>query len=237
MIEINLLPPEHRPVERTPLPRLLTILVGVLLAMFGLVVWAWFTFILIPDAVTQRKDRVAKEASLKREADRVLELDRKMKVFEEREKTLRKLYKGRIRWTRVLERIAQARKTGGEVVLTSIKLKSGTVKKPGAKRGVKVKILDVRGYVPSYSEDAVAAPLYRPFMAFVEALTKDKKWKEIFEGDPEYKSMEMTQLTANKDKKGLPKAGFNFNVTFAFKSAEPPKRQRKAVKTPPPKKK
>ena len=30
MIEINLLPPEHRPVERTPLPRFMTILVGVL---------------------------------------------------------------------------------------------------------------------------------------------------------------------------------------------------------------
>ncbi len=218
------------------MPRLLTILVGVLLTMFGLVVWSWLTFILIPDAVNQKTEREGKEEALRKQADYVVDLERKIKVFQQREETLRALYKARIRWTRVLDRIAEARKSGGDVVITDLEITKGTSSGPGGRRGPPTKVLDVKGFVPSYSSEPVAAQLNRPYMAFVSALLDDKKWQEIFEEDAEYKFINMVRFSAGggsseKDKKDLPKAGLQFNVAFTFKSTEPPKPARKPRKT------
>jgi len=233
MIEINLLPPEHRPVERTPMPRLLTILVGVLLTMFGVVFWSWLFFIRIPDAVTQRNESKEKERALKRQADEVIALEQEIKLFQQREETLRKLYKTRVRWTRVLDRIAEARKTGGEVVITALEIKKGTSGGRG-RRGPPSRVLDVKGFVPSYASDPVAAQLSRPYYAFVKALQADKKWQEIFDGDPEYKVIKMNYFSksgSDSKKKDMPKAGLEFNVAFTFKSNDPAPKPRARPKT------
>ena len=58
MITINLLPPELRPVERTPLPRFLVIILGVALGAVGLVMLIFMHFIWIPgvhDKITNKE--------------------------------------------------------------------------------------------------------------------------------------------------------------------------------------
>ncbi len=224
MIEINLLPPEHRPVERTPLPRLMTILSGVLLTMFGLVLWAWLTFVMIPDASNTLSESKNKEAARKLRADDVHKLEEKLEKFSKREAALGRLFKERIRWTRVLDRVAEARVANTDVVLTDVEFKKTTSTGVGLLRGKAVKQLHVQGYVPSFADHAVAAHLTKSCMAFVGTLRKDSQWNEIFEKHPDYKKFEMIDRMAQtglKKKAGLPKSGLKFHVIFTFKPTEP----------------
>jgi len=245
MIEINLLPPEHRPVDRTPVPRLLTILVGVLLAMVGTVLWAFLTFVFIPSETLRRDEARSQEATRKAQAEEVKQLEAKREVYKKREETLRTLYTKRIRWNRVLDRLAEARKASGDVVLTKIDLKKGTATTVAGRRGEPTRQLHLLGYVPGFSEDAVAADLTRPYQAMVRTLSEDQKWLSLFESEADYRSVELFKFSQNaatsgkdkdkdkdRDKKALPKVGLKFHVIFTFKSTEPPKPPPPAVVKP-----
>jgi hypothetical protein len=243
MIVINLLPPEHRPVERTPLPRLLTILVGILLSMALLVFWAFITFVKLPEATSKRDDRKRVEATLRVEAEKIKVLENKLSLFRKREETLRQLYRDRIRWTRVLDRIAESRQAGGPVVLTSMEIKSSA----GSARakGKATRQLILKGFVPHFGEGKLAGQqLNQACMDFVNRLVKDAKWKEIFEeGEPEFKSLRenasiggqsaraSAKETEGKSAPPMPNGGWEFEVVFTFKPSEPPPPQKVPTRT------
>ncbi len=223
MIEINLLPPEHRPVERTPLPRLLTILTGVLLTMAELVLCAWLTVLWIPAAEARRNKAKSEEAAKADEADKVKELEEELETYRKREGALARLFKERIRWTRVLDRLADARKTNPDVVLTTMELKKASVRGIGRRRGATTMQLHIQGYVPSFADHAVAARLSKACMAFVGTLRKDPQWQKMFEEQPKYKKFHMDERlggTSRNKKPGLPKAGLRFHVIFTMKAVE-----------------
>jgi Tfp pilus assembly protein PilN len=103
MITINLLPADLRPIERTPLPRFLAILIGVALAAVGVVFLVLMQFILVPRA----RDAVAKEeevlASLRPQAAEHQKVTADLKDITQRENALQEIYKTRTIWWKKLD--------------------------------------------------------------------------------------------------------------------------------------
>ncbi|MHC4916460.1 MAG: PilN domain-containing protein [Planctomycetota bacterium] len=250
MIEINLLPPEHRPVERTPLPRLLTILVGVLMTMVGLVFWATFTFVWIPSAKRLLNEARQSEVKKRKQRQEVEEIIRTLEVYTKRETTLRNLYMERLRWTRILDRLADARKAAGDVVIIELEVKKSTGVAGPARMRAQTRELHVKGYVPSLSEDPVPAHLTKPYYAMVNFLKDDPVWKEMFGVkkvedkkevlvvEPDYRSMRVklsmgTSRLDDEEGRNLPKSALEFHVVFTFTPLEPKKRPGTGPAPPP----
>ncbi|MHC4249595.1 MAG: hypothetical protein ACYS9X_10760 [Planctomycetota bacterium] len=82
MIEVNLLPEDRRPVERTPLPRFLTILVGVV----GFCVEAILLVMILADSPVQ-KDKLT---AIERRITDAREQMAKIKTFENRIEVIKK---------------------------------------------------------------------------------------------------------------------------------------------------
>jgi hypothetical protein len=75
MIQVNLLPVDRRRAERTPIGRLVLILLGVMLASVLIVFFVWFKFILIPGQIGKRdelKQELASEKTRQIEAENAL---------------------------------------------------------------------------------------------------------------------------------------------------------------------
>jgi Tfp pilus assembly protein PilN len=103
MITINMLPADLRPIERTPLPRFLTILIGAALAAVGVVFLVAMQFILIPRV---RADITSKEevlANLSQQAAEFQTLTDDLKSITQRENALQEIYKTRTIWWKKLD--------------------------------------------------------------------------------------------------------------------------------------
>jgi Tfp pilus assembly protein PilN len=106
MITINLLPADLRPIERTPLPRLLVILVGLTLGLVGVVALAFTQIIFIPRV----RDRITKEeevlANLRQQAAEHQTLTIALQNITQRENALQEIYKTRTIWWKKLDVLA-----------------------------------------------------------------------------------------------------------------------------------
>ncbi len=239
MIEINLLPPEHRPVEHTPLPRLLTIFAGVLLVAGGVVAWLWLSVVAVPRA--SRACELKKQDMLKAQAEaaKVKQIDDELKAAKDREGVLRELFDKRIAWARLLDRMAEARSKlgdGEDVVLTNVDLKkSSGAGAPG--RRTETRQLYVKGFVPSNRKDALDGELRQTCFKFLQNLSGDEEFKKDFECEDkgehnakyQYLGEQMTEVKssssgARKAEGGDtgPKSMLTFEVTFNFKAPPAP---------------
>jgi len=103
MITINLLPADLRPIERTPLPRFLTIVVGAALAGVGVFFLVLLQFILIPRV----RDSISKEeevlANLNQQTAQYQTLTDALKSITQRENALQEIYKTRTIWWKKLD--------------------------------------------------------------------------------------------------------------------------------------
>ena len=106
MIEVNLLPPELRPLDRTPLPRLLSILGGV--AITGLeVVWLLLLFKkTIPDEEWTVKQKRGNLKTLAPQTEKLNKIKAETAEFVQHETEILALLKKRRRWTPILDRLA-----------------------------------------------------------------------------------------------------------------------------------
>jgi Tfp pilus assembly protein PilN len=240
MIEINLLPPEYRPVEHTPLPRRLTIFVGVLLSCIGAAVCAWLAFVRIPNARTARDGAQQEAQKKKEEANEVLSKEAKIKSFDTRKNVLRELYSERVCWAKVLDRLAEARGKvdakmdagEGSVVLTSLELKRGAAAGPvGPGKRREVSQLVIKGCVPSFDADPSADKLRNQYLQFVAALGEDKEFADLFDGPPKLTGDRVIPSLASAGAPGardagqkmpMPKSGLEFEVIYTFKPPAPP---------------
>jgi Tfp pilus assembly protein PilN len=217
MIEINLLPPEHRPVERTPLPRFLTIFFGVLLSAAGAVAWLWLWQVAVPRAERRCHDKQLAMEQAKKGAEEVQRIEQELKAAKDRENVLRDLFNQRLAWARLLDRLAEARaktKASEDVVLTNVDLKKGTsVASPG--RPTETRQLSLKGFVASGRKDASAGELRETCFAFLQALCGDAEFKKDLECDEKgdgnakytYVGDQMSEdlRTASKEVKDPPK--------------------------------
>jgi Tfp pilus assembly protein PilN len=235
MMEINLLPPEHRPVERTPLPRLMTILLGVLLSTAGVVAWAWLSLVIVPKAARDCEAQKQAMIKAKGEADEVQKIESELNAFKARENVLRGLFNERVCWARLLDRLAEARakmKEDEEVVLTNVEFKKTAalgLAVPG--RPAETRQLYLKGFVASRQKDAPAGGLRKIYLGFIEVLTNDKAFASEFEGDPRFlgdrlvDDLRNVTVAGGRDPRNLgelPKAVLEFEVSFDFKPLQLP---------------
>lgn len=243
MIEINLLPPEHRPVERTPLPRMLAILAGVFLISSGVAVWAWLVFGAIPNAKAQLKNARQDAELKKKDADVVQENKRKLDALKAREDVLRGLFNQRVCWTRVLDRLAEARSKVTGVVLTKVEMTKTTSRALAAGQpGGENRQLIIKGF----AFEATSGDQSKTYLQFIEALCKDQVFAADFEGEPTYVRQRVVDpstgnapapasaapAAAPAAARGAPKpaeepvlrprAVTEFEVVFNFKALKPP---------------
>jgi Tfp pilus assembly protein PilN len=243
MIEINLLPPEHRPVERTPLPRFLTTFFGVLLSAAAAVAWLWLSQVAVPRAEKRCQDKKTAMELAKKNAEEVQRIERELKAAKDREGVLRDLFNQRIFWARLLDRLAEARakvKAGEDVVLTNVDLRKGAGATPG--RSAETRQLDIKGFVASSRKDALAAELReKVIFAFLQTLSGDAEFKKDMECDEKsggsakytYVGDQWTEdlRSSSRDVRDPPKCMLSFEVTFTFKA--PPAQPTPAPAPPP----
>jgi len=108
MIEINLLPQEMRQPEGTPLPRLLTIIGGVVLAVVGGLFGAQYYVVKIPQLRIMIADKERVKAQKGNVRERVAKLQGELTKIQEKVNSMQTLEDSRIRWARVLDRIRKA---------------------------------------------------------------------------------------------------------------------------------
>ncbi|HOX07982.1 MAG TPA: hypothetical protein PK280_16410 [Planctomycetota bacterium] len=234
MIEINLLPPEHRPVERTPLPRLLTILGGVLLTAAGVVIWVWLSMVSIPKAKQRCEDRRQAMEKAKKDEAEVLKIEQELKAAKDRQDVLNELFNQRVSWAKVLDRLAEARagvKGLDDVVLTRVEFKKSGGSAPGRKGAAEVRQLFVQAFVSTNRKEANAGELREVGLAFIKSLCADSAFKQDFEceengeqnakytylGDQMVENASKPGAAAGRGAKDAPAATLNFEVLFTFK--------------------
>lgn len=107
MIDINLLPVELRPVDRTPLPRLMAILSGVLLVVLE----GFFLVFLFLQWVPTEKNRLdvaqARVVDLRKEEEKIILIKGEMVRIHKRVESIGRLYDERFTWARLLDRLAE----------------------------------------------------------------------------------------------------------------------------------
>jgi hypothetical protein len=240
MIEINLLPPEHRPVERTPLPRLLTILCGVLLSAAAVIAWLWLSVVSVPNAKRRCEAAKAEMEKVQQVAKRVQQIESELKADTDRQNVLNDLFNQRISWAKLLDRLAEARasvKSTDDVVLAKVEIRRATsAAVPG--KSVESRQLYVQAFVATGRKEAGARELSDTAFEFIRALCRDSAFKQDFEceeaGDKNakysYLGDQFVELrptaAAPKDARGPAeardskdelKATLTFDVIFTFK--------------------
>ena len=108
MILINLLPEERRPVERTPLPRFLTYVTGVLVACIQIAMLLSYHLSAIPDKLQNIKNAQDEKAAAKADADKVDAIDQEIQRLANIRKTLGDLESDRVCWGRILDRLCDS---------------------------------------------------------------------------------------------------------------------------------
>jgi len=106
MIKVNLLPPEFRKVEGTPIARFVALVAGVFLTASALSGWAYVHFGMLKEVRDERialqEDLVQKQAL----ADRSEALANEFKEYQKRRDTIEKIGDGRVLWSRSLDLLA-----------------------------------------------------------------------------------------------------------------------------------
>ncbi|MDJ0973608.1 MAG: hypothetical protein QNJ98_04045 [Planctomycetota bacterium] len=103
MIQINLLPPEYRPRAGTPVARFAAILAGVVLVASASGVYAYTHFIelsRVKELKVARDEELAAKTKLR---ERSLELQREIKIYENRRQAIQTINKSRTLWSRKLD--------------------------------------------------------------------------------------------------------------------------------------
>jgi len=104
MISINLLPPERRPIERTPFPRLVTILLGVTLFTVEVLAGA-FIWISIPSLKEKMVSLDNTVKLMKEEAKEVDDLTARIQLVDKRLEIVEGIRVSHVKWTPVLDHL------------------------------------------------------------------------------------------------------------------------------------
>jgi len=120
MIEINLLPLEHRPIDRTPAPRLATLLIGTLLASLLVVVSGYFWYVRKPQLANEYRNLKTQQKQFQDDALEVDQIDGKIREYRARQGTVVTLIDQRVSWTRLLDSLADKCTEDPKVWLTEL---------------------------------------------------------------------------------------------------------------------
>jgi hypothetical protein len=106
MIKVNLLPPEYRKVEGTPIARLVTTVAGVFVVACAAGAWGYVHMAMLDKVRDERMQQEENLASLKAQADRSRALLGEFKEYQRRRDTIEKIGTSRILWSKKLDELA-----------------------------------------------------------------------------------------------------------------------------------
>ena len=106
MIQVNLLPPEYRKVDGTPVARFVALTLGVFLTATAMSVWGYVHFGLLAEVKDRRAHKEEELVSLQALATRSQALLAEFKEYERRRMTIEEVGQQRILWSRKLDQLA-----------------------------------------------------------------------------------------------------------------------------------
>jgi Tfp pilus assembly protein PilN len=136
MIKVNLLPPEYRKIERTPVLRFATILCGVVLSASAIGAFLYVHFGMLVNVISEREKLSETADVLKRDVKRSLALDQEAKEYKKRRETIEEIGQNRMLWSRKIDEICDIIQNKGDtkrhlVWLSQIRTTAGKGKSPG----------------------------------------------------------------------------------------------------------
>ncbi len=115
MIKVNLLPPEHRKVEGTPVARLVATVAGVFVVACAAGAWGYVHFALLDKARDERAQAEVELTALKAQAERSQALLSEFKEMDRRRKTIEQIGAQRILWSKKVDELADIIHNKGDV--------------------------------------------------------------------------------------------------------------------------
>lgn len=136
MIEINLLPPEYRKAESTPIGRFIAIVAGAVVVTSTLIAYGYVHYSKLAGVRDVRKETEQEFANKQKQADVSKALQQEINAYESRRKAITQVARKRILQSRKLDELLDILQNGGDRVTYNVWLKNLTVK-PGrqARRG------------------------------------------------------------------------------------------------------
>jgi len=106
MIKVNLLPPEYRVKEHTPLPMMLGILGGVVLTALSVLAFLYLRFGMLPEVVNALKNKQQTKEFYRQKAKKFDELVAEKSKLDQLATAVKKLKSSRYPWTKALDDLA-----------------------------------------------------------------------------------------------------------------------------------
>jgi hypothetical protein len=103
MIQVNLLPPEHRGAAGTPVARFVAIIVGVVLFIGASCAYAYTHFIQLAKVEEVRDLRRNEAASKEAQRDRSIALQKEIEEYVQRRRAIQTINRNRVLWSRKLD--------------------------------------------------------------------------------------------------------------------------------------
>jgi hypothetical protein len=103
MIRVNLLPPEHRPAQGTPVGRFAAIVGGVVMVVSSGCFYAYTHFVLLTKALEVKSLREEEVANKEQRKERSLALQKEIDEYQQRRKAIQTINRNRILWSRKLD--------------------------------------------------------------------------------------------------------------------------------------
>ncbi|MHC4550708.1 MAG: PilN domain-containing protein [Planctomycetota bacterium] len=134
MISINLLPPEYRRSEATPIARFLAIVIGAVVVTTALVIYGWVHYSKLRGIREVREATDAEFTNKKARADVSRSLQSEINAYEARRKAIQEVAKNRILQSRKLDEFLAIMHNRGDKMTYNVWLQNLTVKPPRAAR-------------------------------------------------------------------------------------------------------
>ncbi len=192
MIQVNLLPPEYRKVEGTPVARLVAVLAGVFITATAVSVWGYVHFAILAKEQTKRAQMEEELVSLQALATRSQALLTEFKEYQARRGTIESIGKSRVLWSKKLDEFADVVHNKGDKkrhLVWFSGVRTGAPRGPGS-----AGVLSVDGWsggdytrLADFSEDVQKSEFFEDFMSidpprgelvqFQDALDPNTAWK------------------------------------------------------------
>lgn len=139
MIKVNLLPPEYRKVEGTPIARFVALVAGVFLTASAMSGWAYVHFGMLKEVRDERVRLEEELVQLQAQAERSQALANEFKEYEKRRDTIEKIGDGRVLWSRSLDQLADLIHNDGDTSRHEVWLRDITTSRSGTSARLKFK--------------------------------------------------------------------------------------------------
>jgi Tfp pilus assembly protein PilN len=221
MIEVNLLPEDRRPVERTPLPRFLAILVGVV----GFCIEGVFLIWIVADFPQQEASLIEANRSIdvaNKNLEQMRDYESSINEYKARITQVNRLYRDRRTWAPLLHRMSSDDVVPENIWYREINLKQG---RPARGQRTAPQELFLLGYAAGGGGDGgtmfQATQDINDFVARLQTQIED--YDGVFDGKPKKdKAVEMTELSPPRGApSNIPKKAATFGLKLTVKPKKP----------------